>query len=47
MIKGIWIHKQAKKHWYKYFKPTWINKITGQQGYPKIYRWLCFGFYVA
>ena len=47
----IWIHK-IDKRWWRYWKPTWLNKITynvlKENGTLtndiKIYRWLWFGF---
>lgn len=40
----IWIHKHDKKRWMRYWKPKWLNSITWEEGQPKIYRWLFWGY---
>jgi hypothetical protein len=39
---NIWIHKPIRT-WRDYTKPVWLN-ITANEGDPKIYRWLWFGY---
>jgi len=38
----IWLHKTGK--WYHYFRSKWLNSISWEEGQPKIYRWLFWGY---
>jgi hypothetical protein len=39
----IWIHKTDRR-WWKYWKPVWLNRISWNEGDPKIYRFLWWGY---
>jgi hypothetical protein len=39
----IWIHKTDRR-WWKYWKPVWLNRISWNEGDPKTYRFLWWGY---
>jgi hypothetical protein len=39
----IWIHKGTRR-WWTYWKPKWLNSISWEEGQPKIYQWLWWGY---